>query len=151
MFEIRGSNSWDKAKYLLKNRAAPLAFEIKNTLREMVENQDELQTQDYIKTQKKLEELKFLLIILLLIGSISSIFVGLKFIRAVKAPLNDIIDIIKGMSKGQFNLSFKESHVEEIRLLSDSVKRMKDNLLQQNVALEEERIGLKKKIGLKVI
>jgi len=149
MFEIRGSENWDQAKFLLKNKAAPLAFEIKKTLRKMVEYQDELQTQEYIKTHNQFKELKWLLIFLLLIGSISSIFVGLKFIRRIKVPLDDIIDIIKGMSKGQLNLNFKESHVEEIRLLSESVQLMKDNLLERNIALEGDKNRLEEEDWIK--
>jgi len=110
----------------------------------MVENQVELENQEYLKSHEQLEQLKWLLVTLLLIGSISSVLVGLKFIQKVKAPLDDIINIIKGMSKGQFNLSFKENKIEEIRHLSGSVQQLKDNLLEKNDALENDKNRLEK-------
>ena len=142
IFKIRGAEDWDQAKYLLKNKAIPLALEIKHTLSEMVDNQYALQNQEYIKAHEQIQYLKWLLIILLIIGSISSVFVGLQLTRRVKKPIDDIIDIIKGMSKGQFNLSFKDSHITEIYHLSESVQLMKDNLLSQNVILESEKSKL---------
>ncbi len=54
IFTARAAKDWDQAKYLLKNKAAPLAFEIKTTLSKMVENQAALQNQEYIKTHNPL-------------------------------------------------------------------------------------------------
>jgi len=149
MFQIRASENWDKAKFLLKNKAAPLAFEIKATLRAMIENQFLLQNQDFLKTHEQLAQLKWLLVTLLLIGSTVSIFVGLKFIQKVKAPLDDIINIIIGMSKGQFNLSFNKSKILEINLLSESVQLMKGNFLERNSVLEYEKTKLKEEDWVK--
>ena len=149
LFKLRSAEDWDQAKYILKNKAAPLAFEIKATLTRMAENQEKLRNQDYLKTVEQLEKLKWLLITLLIVGSATAFFVGIKFIKKVKEPLDGIIDIIKGMSKGQFNLNFKKSTVEEVKHLTESVLLMKDNLLERNVALENEKSKLEEEDWIK--
>ncbi len=149
IFKIRGSQEWDRAKFLLKSQAAPLAFKIKAVISEMVKDQDDLTTLGYRAQYKQLEELKWFLIISLLVGLVISVLVGIFSISGVKQPINDVIDIIDGMSKGQFELSFKKSQILEIDLLGESVHLMKENLLKQNVKLESEKNRLEKEDWLK--
>ena len=149
IFKIRGAEDWNKAKFLLKAKAAPIAFKIKDVISEMIVDQDKLETLDYSAQHDQLEELKFLLIILLLISLIISIVVGVFSIGGVKEPINDVIKIINGLSKGQFDLVFKKSPIAEINLLGESVHLMKENLLKQNVALENEKNRLEEEDWVK--
>jgi len=149
IFTIRGAKDWNRAKYILRKKAAPLAFEIKTVLNKMVKNQDKLQNQDYINVQNETENLKWLLSILLLMGILMSIFVSLSSIKGVKVPINDLIKIITGMSKGKFDLAFKEYNISEISLLTESVQKMKDYLLKKNKDLETEKIRLEKEDWIK--
>ena len=144
IFKYREAEDWDRAKYLLKTKAAPLAFKIKDVIGEMIVDQNKLETKDYRAQHEQLDELKWLLIILLLIGLIISVVVGVISIGGVKQPITDVINIINGMSKGQFDLIFKKSPISEINLLGDSVHLMKENLLKQNIDLETEKNRLEK-------
>jgi len=149
IFKYRGAEDWDRARYLLRTKAAPLAFKIKDVIRQMIVDQDELAASDYREQHDQIGALKWLLIVLLLIGLVISVFVGVISIGGVKQPLTDVINIINGMSKGQFDLSFNKSPISEINLLGDSVHLMKENLLKQNVNLEKEKDRLEKEDWIK--
>ena len=139
IFSIRGGEDWNKANFLLKNKAAPLAFNIKDVISEMIINQNKLEHIDYGAQYDQLKELKFLLIVLLLIGLVLSVVVSIFSIGGVKEPIIEAIKIINNMSKGKFDLNFKTSSISEINQLGESVHVMKEGLLKRNLDLVKEK------------
>ncbi len=133
MFEIRGSNEWNRANTWLGTKAAPTAFAIKTELDAMVSNQKQLMVAD-MKEVKRLTSLLALIEWLLIAGGvIIAGIVGTLITLSITRPINKVI---AGLTSGAEQLDSASGEV------SESSQQMAEGATEQAASLEETSSSL---------
>ncbi len=99
MFEIRVSDRYDLANYMLGTKAAPKAFKIKELLSSLAANQQQLLNKDAKHAESMLLSLLDLQWILLGIGLILCAIIGVYLGREISKPINRVVDLTEMMNK----------------------------------------------------
>jgi methyl-accepting chemotaxis protein len=143
MFEIRGSNQWDMANYLLISEAAPRAGSILTTLAGpkdeagarhggMVDNQRELLNIDAEHSNEELANLRNASIALLVIGLGLAVVITLVTARAIVTPISAMTDAMKKLAGGDNTVEIPATErTDEIGEMAGAVQVFKDNAIEK--------------------
>lgn len=87
-------------------------------------------------------------ILLIVVGLIvTSTTICARIFYELLAPLNKLIDAAEGISKGNYELSFKDEEVEEIRTLSKSFENMAKSVRDNEKILKEKNLKLQENLN----
>lgn len=87
-------------------------------------------------------------ILLIVVGLIvTSTTICARVFYELLAPLNKLIDAADGISKGNYELSFQNEEVEEIRTLSKSFEHMAKSVRDKEKILKEKNIKLQENLN----
>ncbi len=128
MCDIRGSSEWNKANYLLKTKASPIAAEIKRELNIMVAEQNRLMKVDLGRVWRHTAVLDTTNWILLAAGVVIGIVVCVIITRSVTVPARDLIKTLKEFGSGNLNAKSNIHSEDEIGMLAKSFDKMSDDL-----------------------
>ncbi len=130
MFEIRGSNKWNMANYLLGTEAAPRAGKALKILSGMVENQNQLVANDALLLQEQSTSLKVVSIIAAIIALIIGSLVALFITRMIVASLTEAITASKRIANGDLSGHITINSQDEMGQLLQEMKQMQNKLTQ---------------------
>jgi len=115
MFEIRGSNKWNMANYILGNEAAPKAKQALTILNDMVANQDNLVAMDKQVMQDESNEIKFVSLLATIFALIVGAGIGVLISRAITRPLGNLTQaIIQVEQRGDLSARSEISGTDEV-------------------------------------
>lgn len=149
MFELRGSNQWNMANYLLVAEAAPRAGKLLNILLGqkdengirrggMVKNQKTLLQSDADNGSKDTHQLLTLEWILLASGIITGVLVALFTARSITRPVNEMTAAMGGLAGGDLDVDIPAlGNQDEIGLMAQAVKVFKDAGIENQRLAEE--------------
>ena len=103
MFEIRGSNKWNMANYLLGKEAAPRAGKALKILEGMVKNQNQLVATDAQTLQQESANLKTISVIATVIALIIGGLIAWFITKAIVAPLTEAMAASKRIAEGDLS------------------------------------------------
>lgn len=121
MFDIRGSEKWNTANYLLGLKAAPEAAKIMQLLQEMEANQAGLAAIDISQAKSDSEILPSQLAILGLVGLIIAILISIVITRMVTIPVEQVAKGLKAIAAGDLRMRFTSESQDE---LGDMIRDM---------------------------
>ncbi len=150
MFEIRGSNKWNMANYLLITEAAPRAGKLLTTLAGevgedgarsggMVRNQKALLANDVAAAAEDSKQLTMLEWILLIGGLIIAAVITFFTARSIVDPVNSMTGAMGRLADGDLEVEVEGSErQDEIGQMAAAVQVFKDNAIEMK-RLESER------------
>jgi len=129
MFEIRGSEQWNVANYLLGTKAAPEAAKINVLLEDMVANQRELLQTDADGVDTLVSALQKIEWTLLVLGLVFSVIMVIVFTRIIAGPILRMSDTIKTIADNRdLTLSVAVHGKDEIGEMSTAFNDMIDRI-----------------------
>jgi len=130
MFEIRGSNKWNMANYLLGKEAAPQANKALKLLAGMVKNQNHLVETDAQLLKEGSTNLKIISLVATLIALIIGSLVAWIITKMIVSPLTEALAVSKRISAGDLSSDIKVTSTDETGQLLQGMKEMQDKLTQ---------------------
>ncbi len=128
MIEIRGSNKWNMANYLLGTEAAPLAVRANEILTNMVENQKQLVAADVLGLHNQISFIKissfFAAVIALIIGGV----ISWRVTKSITAPLKEVELAANMIAKGDLSGDINVTSKDEVGKLQLAMKMMQMRL-----------------------
>lgn len=103
MIKIREGEQWNLAKYLLANKAAPIADTIKHQLEAMLTSQDQLLIIDEQTTQNQIHSLLVLLVAFLFAGGLVSGVLGSAITKSISWPIQQLSRTMHEMALGKLH------------------------------------------------
>jgi len=100
MVELREAKDWNKANYILGQKAAPTAQKIMKILKQMRESQDNLALHDKSELASETHSMKITMIIVTLVIIILGIFISIFTSRIITIPLKKVVMRAKEISSG---------------------------------------------------
>ncbi len=140
MFKIRSNDEWNIANFLLKTKVTPLAFEIKDILKKMVRNQQELMEHDFVNNSKTISRLYTITWILLALGILSGIVVSVSIIRSATVPIRKAIETVDNIVVGNLKSTIKVTGFREIELLGNALTQMQTQLRKNADEVKESEV-----------
>ncbi len=150
IFKIRASEKWNKAHFLLANKAAPVAQKISEELDEMIASQHQLMATDMQESKVQTTKLAQVEYILLGVGLTLCTILGFFFTKMIMQPIKDVFGGLNHFSTFELQnigKKFKEitsdlaTGSKEIKQTSismaDSSSNQAASLEQMNSSLEE--------------
>lgn len=102
---IRNSPQWNKANYLFKTKASPMALLIQNELNTMIHNQENLLQEEIITTKEHGEQMLWILSFLLFFILLMTLFIQTNIVVAIKKSVNELTNAVKDISEVLNNFS----------------------------------------------
>ncbi len=130
MFEIRGSNKWNMANYLLDTEAAPQANRALKLLSAMVENQNQLVAADAQLLKDSSRNLKLVAMIATVIALIIGGWVAWLITKMIIAPLTEALAVSRRIAAGDLSSDIIITSKDETGQLLQGMKEMQDRLTQ---------------------
>ncbi len=154
MFEIRQSNQWNMANYLLGAEAAPRAVKALAILAEMVKSQNQLVAMDTEILQQESANLKLVAVIATLFALIIGGVVAWLITRMIVTPLKEAMAVSQRIADGDLSGTITVTSNDETGQLLQGMKHMQDKLTQvievdvQNLVESGRQGDLTQRIGL---
>lgn len=126
---IRSHEGWNLANTLLGDKAAPVAFQIKEKLNEMSDSQGQLLQADMESISNQTHRLIILLVLLFFAGALVSGVLGTTITNSVSGPIQRVSRMAREMAAG--NLKQRKLPVisnDELCDLSQSLNQLLDHL-----------------------
>ena len=126
---IRSREGWNLANSLLRDKAAPVAFQIKERLHEMSDSQSQLLQADMEAISNQTHRLIILLVMLFFAGALASGVLGAAITNSVSKPIQNVSRMARELAAG--NLRQKKLPVvsnDELSELSQSLNQLLDRL-----------------------
>lgn len=126
---IRSREGWNLANSLLGDKAAPVAFQIKERLHEMSDSQSQLLQADMEAISNQTHRLIILLVMLFFAGALASGVLGAAITNSVSKPIQNVSRMARELAAG--NLRQKKLPVvsnDELSELSQSLNQLLDRL-----------------------
>jgi methyl-accepting chemotaxis protein len=126
---IRSQEGWNPANSLLGDKAAPIAFQIKEKLNEMSDSQSHLLQANMEAISKQTHRLIILLVLLFFVGALVSGVLGAAITNSVSEPIQKASRMARELAAG--NLKQKKLPVvsnDELCELSQSLNQLLDRL-----------------------
>jgi methyl-accepting chemotaxis protein len=126
---IRSQEGWNLANTLLGDKAAPIAFQIKEKLNEMSDSQSHLLQADMEAISNQTHRLIILLVMLFFAGALASGVLGAAITNSVSKPIQNVSRMARELAAG--NLRQKKLPVvsdDELCELSQSLNQLLDRL-----------------------
>jgi CHASE3 domain sensor protein len=126
---IRSQDGWNLANTLLGDKAAPIAFQIKEKLNEMSDNHSHLLQADMEAISNQTHRLIILLVLLFFAGALLSGVLGAAITNSVSRPIQNVSRMAREIAEG--NLRQKKLPVvsnDELCELSQSLNQLLDQL-----------------------
>jgi CHASE3 domain sensor protein len=126
---IRSQEGWNLANTWLGDKAAPIAFQIKEKLNEMSDSQSHLLQADMEAISKQTHQLIILLVLLFFAGALMSGVLGAAITNSVSKPIQNVSRMARELAAG--NLRQKKLPVvsnDELCELSQSLNNLLDRL-----------------------
>jgi methyl-accepting chemotaxis protein len=151
MFDIRGSNKWNMAIYLLISEAAPRAGSLMTTLAGakgedgiraggMVDNQRKLLTDDADSLASNTQMLNVIEWILLVVGIVIAIIVTFFTARSLVNPINDMISAMATLAGGDSTVDIPAlERRDEIGEMAQAVQVFKENAIEMERMVEKQK------------
>ena len=130
MFEIRGSNKWNMANFLLGTEAAPQAGKALEILSTMVENQNLLVVNDAAELQQTSTNLKIISIIAALLAVGFGAFIAQFITRMITSSLTEAIKASRRIADGDLSGHITIDTEDETGQLLQEMKHMQERLIQ---------------------
>ncbi len=130
MFQIRGSNKWNMANYLLGKEAAPQASKALELLTTMVDNQNRLVKTDAQLLKEGSANLKIISMGAALIALIIGVLVAWLITKMIVTPLTEALAISKRISAGDLSSDIRVISKDETGQLLQGMKEMQERLTQ---------------------
>lgn len=129
MFEMRSSEKWNKANFLLGTKAAPRALEIKKLLVDMRQSQNQLMVVDQKNSQSTTKLVNSTVLIGTLIALIVGTGIALYISRLISNPLVKIVATAESIAnKDLSSQPLDESSGDELATLSIAINQMSSTL-----------------------
>ena len=143
MFDIRGSEKWNMANYVLGTKAAPEALQILKLLSAMEANQETLASDDVELAKKESSLLINELIILGVVALAIAIFVAIVITRMVVVPVREVAAGLKAIAQGDLRLRFSTRSNDELGDMIRDLDAMSESLsgIVGNIADFSEQVG----------
>ena len=154
MFQIRGSDRWNMANYLLGAEASPQAGKALKILKTMVENQNKLAAADVQLLQDGSANLKTVSLIAAVIAVIIGILVAWLITKMIVTPLREAMAVSTRIAAGDLSGKIVAVSKDETGQLLQGMKQMQDKLTQvievdvQNLVDSGRRGDLTQRIDL---
>ncbi|MES0489810.1 MAG: methyl-accepting chemotaxis protein [Leptospirales bacterium] len=116
------------AKKILGSKAAPTAFEIKEILKAMADDQKGLANKDSEASQKQQTIMETLLLIITIISIILAVIITIVLVRAITGRLSTAITLFGKMGEGDFSSAVDISSKDEVGQLLISLDAMQNKL-----------------------
>ncbi|MCF6282336.1 MAG: methyl-accepting chemotaxis protein [Candidatus Polarisedimenticolaceae bacterium] len=130
MFQIRGSNKWNMANYLLGAEAAPQATKALNLLSIMVKNQNQLVATDARLLKEGSTNLKVISLVATIIALIIGGLVAWLITRMIVTPLTEAMNVSRRIAAGDLSSSISVTSKDETGQLLQGMQEMQDRLTQ---------------------
>ena len=130
MFEIRGSDKWNMANYLLSLEAAPQASKALEILSAMVESQNLLVGSDAAALQQASTNLKIVSIIAAILAVGVGAFIALFITKMITSSLTEAIKASKRIAAGDLSGHITIDTEDETGQLLQEMKHMQEKLVQ---------------------
>lgn len=149
MFESRQGEDWNIANYWLKTKAAPLALSITNELAEMTEVQQSFLITDTDQMLTSSAAMKYILIVIVLLGMIGALTISSLIIRSVKRPLARMNSSLSSIANGDLTIQVDTRGDDEIasamRNMDMMVKKLRSvisNLTSASQSIAEASLAM---------
>ncbi len=129
MFEIRGSNKWNMANYLLGTEAAPRASKALEILADMVENQNSLVAADVETLKNESSNIKIISIIATVVALIIGWLIARIITKVIVTSFSEAISVSKRIAGGDLSGKIVISSRDETGELLSSLQQMQEQLI----------------------
>lgn len=130
MFEIRGSDKWNMANYILGTKAAPEAGKILGLLKAMEQNQQALADTDITQAKADSKNLISQLIVLGVIAVSIAIGVAVVITRMVTNPVAQAAEGLKAITSGDLTQRFNSKSQDELGDMVRDLDSMSVSLME---------------------
>lgn len=148
IIRIRTSDEWNRANFLLKTKAAPLAASITHHLNEMVASQNGQLQGDLTEVKRQTHFLIVILVAWFILGGLLSGVLGATITRGISEPLTALDRVMSGLTRGEFRhdkieiitgdeLGQLVNHTNELASRLRQFRRHATNLLSGNLKVQE--------------
>ncbi|GJL52766.1 MAG: hypothetical protein NPIRA01_39930 [Nitrospirales bacterium] len=132
IIRIRSGEDWNRANYLAKTEAAPLAFRIKELLNEMTVLQEQLLENDVEEISSRTHYLIVLLVALFFTAALISGVLGANITRSISEPILDVCKLADELAHGNYKGKRLPVHSRnELGTLSQSFNQLLDRLQKE--------------------
>ncbi|GJL64970.1 MAG: hypothetical protein NPIRA04_36240 [Nitrospirales bacterium] len=132
IIRIRSGEDWNRANYLAKTEAAPLAFRIKELLNEMTGVQEQLLENDVETISSRTHYLIVLLVALFFTAALISGVLGANITRSISEPILDVCKLADELAHGNYKGKRLPVHSRnELGTLSQSFNQLLDRLQKE--------------------
>ncbi|WP_454064992.1 HAMP domain-containing protein [Candidatus Nitrospira salsa] len=132
IIRIRSGEDWNRANYLAKTEAAPLAFRIKELLNEMTALQEQLLENDVEEISSRTHYLIVLLVALFFTAALISGVLGANITRSISEPILDVCKLADELAHGNYKGKRLPVHSRnELGTLSQSFNQLLDRLQKE--------------------
>lgn len=132
IIRIRSGEDWNRANYLAKTEAAPLAFRIKELLNEMTALQEQLLENDVEEISSRTHYLIVLLVALFFTAALISGVLGANITRSISEPILDVCKLSDELAHGNYKGKRLPVHSRnELGTLSQSFNQLLDRLQKE--------------------
>ena len=141
IFDLHGSAKWNLANYELATYAVPLAFEIKDFVGAIHQNQKQLRDSDFIANQAQIVFLDISAWVLLVMGIMLSGAMGVVITRTTVKPMKNAINVANEVAGGNLDINVHISGSKETKELGIALEKMVTQIKERAEALanSEER------------
>ena len=138
IIRIRTSDEWNRANFLLKTKAAPLAASITHHLNEMVASQNGQLQGDLTEVKRQTHFLIVILVAWFILGGLLSGVLGATITRGISEPLTALDRVMSGLTRGEFRHDKIEIITgDELASRLRQFRRHATNLLSGNLKVQE--------------
>ncbi len=129
IIRIRSGEEWNLANHWVRTQAAPVAFRIKELLKEMTAVQDQLLKNDVEEISSRTHFLIVLLVALFFSAALASGVLGANITRSISEPIRDVSELANELVHGNFRKKRLPIHSQdELGVLSKSFNDLLDRL-----------------------
>ncbi len=157
MFEMRDKKNWNLANLWLGTKAAPIAFEIKAELEEMIKYQKQLMQNDIQSAKDASESLITLEWILLIIGLILSIVISVKTKRMIITSINNfqsgLLSFFKYLNKENDSVELLDESVKDeigvmAKVVNANIHKIQSRMKQDQKIIDDKLSKAQKKADM---
>ncbi len=128
MFEIRGSNKWNMANFLLSSEAAPRAGKALKILADMVKNQNALVAADVETLKSETTNIKVISIIATVVALILGGLIAWVITRTIVSSFSEAISVSERIANGDLSGEITITSHDETGQLLGSLQQMQTKL-----------------------
>ncbi|MCP4002502.1 MAG: methyl-accepting chemotaxis protein, partial [Gammaproteobacteria bacterium] len=128
MFEIRGSNKWNMANFLLSSEAAPRAGKALKILADMVKNQNALVAADVETLKSETTNIKVISIIATVVALILGALIAWVITRRIVSSFSEAISVSERIANGDLSGEITITSHDETGQLLGSLQQMQTKL-----------------------